>query len=45
MTDRTVFFGLRSNVKYFSSRLGFARLTNRVKTLSPNAARTRSVST
>lgn len=34
MADRTILLGLRSNVKYFSSRHGFAKLSDRVKGLS-----------
>jgi hypothetical protein len=32
--DRAVYFGLSSNVKFFTSHLGFAKLANRVKGLS-----------
>lgn len=34
MTERAVYLGLRSNVRFFASHNGFARLRNRVKGLS-----------
>lgn len=34
MSERTLYFGLGSNVQFFASHLGFAKLINRVKALS-----------